>query len=369
MKTMLSKHTMLWRICVAMGLAATAAVGQVTAPAPEIAPRSVAVEPLNVPVGGEWSETFEGAYLRVAVVSRPYFASEAAKTPALEVGGAGIAFIRDEFGGSLVLLGEKQTTLPYVIALGADGRSRANLNLLVTYDASLGEAAVRVGNAVHRFTVSASKGSLPVVLSAGASEAWDVTRLKIDTTYTDNTANAAEPSIALPDAEVAQPRRPSRAEKQAETARRKQAVEGSRQLFQSKDSKDKLRAERMLLAENRHEPGTAAWYRESATKLTHAALALRQRYDLQGAIAVGRRAQTFLKEASTLASADLPKNRAQIHELSAFLWEEVLRDAPAAADEYETALGIYDKSPRALEAKARLAERAALRAVAENAQR
>ncbi len=366
MKTMLSNHTTVLRLCLAMGLSATAAVGQVTAPSPDVEQRSVAVDQLKVPADGEWSDTFEGTYLRVGVVSRPYFGADAAKTPALEVGGAGIAFVRDEFGGSLVLLGEKQTTLPYVIALGEDGRSRATLNLIVTYDASLGEATVRVGNAVHRFLAPEGKGSQPVVLSAGRSEAWDVARLKIDTTKTDAVTKVAESSEVLPGQDLAQVRRPSRAEKQAETARRKQAYEGSRQLFLAKD---RVRAERMLLAENRHEPGTAAWYREAATRLTHAALALRQRYDIQGAIEVGRRAQTFLKEAATLASADLPKDRAQIHELSGFLWEELLRDAPAAATEYETALGIYDKSPRALEAKARIAERAALRAAAENAQR
>src|SRR5258708_5718539 len=84
---------------------------------------------ITVLSGAQLSRTFSAGQISVRLVSRPYFSPMPADGPALEIGPAGLTFVRDQNGGGMVMLGDLPLKLPKVIALGADGRSDSPLDL------------------------------------------------------------------------------------------------------------------------------------------------------------------------------------------------------------------------------------------------
>ena len=121
-------------------------------------------------------------------------------------------------------------------------------------------------------------------------------------------------------------------------------------------SGDHARGEELILKSNRHEQGTLAWRLESAGKLTQMAFSLRQQYDHRGAITVAQRALVLLRETAKHDKTAMPRERAEAHELAAYIAEEILRDPAAAQADYEEALKINPQSRRAQAGLARLEE-------------
>jgi len=138
----------------------------------------------------------------------------------------------------------------------------------------------------------------------------------------------------------------------AEEAEQQQALTEAVALYNSRNPA----AEERLLRGNRHEPTTLGWQIESANKLTHLALILRQEYDYSGALAVATRALAVLDDAEKLARRADAHQRALVQEMTAFLLEEIVRDPESARAAFEKARQANPSSKRAEQGLARLQE-------------
>ncbi|MGH7946612.1 MAG: hypothetical protein ACREH8_12345 [Opitutaceae bacterium] len=90
-------------------------------------------------------------------------------------------------------------------------------------------------------------------------------------------------------------------------------------------------AETALFRNNIQQPGTLEWDIESANRLAHAALVLRERSDYKTARLAALRAMEHLATAkATRFTSSTPKRRARAYEAAGFIYERLLAD-PAAA--------------------------------------
>jgi hypothetical protein len=115
-------------------------------------------------------------------------------------------------------------------------------------------------------------------------------------------------------------------------------------------------AEERLFRANHRPPGTVGWQIESASKLTQMALVLRQEYDFPGSTALAMRALAVLDAAAQPAQRADARQQAVVHEMSAFLLEELLRDSESARVAYQKARQANPASKRATQGLARLDE-------------
>lgn len=307
---------------------------------------------ITVPVGGQLDRTYPDAKVTVRLLSRPYFQAKPSNWPGLEVGPAALAFVQDGAGGGMVLLGDEVLTLPQAIALDATGRSIRQLDLSLAFDRSRNKATLVLDGASYNVAATAIDQAVTVAISAGGEAAWTLDLLEVNSSPS---AVESDPKTAgtngdnQPKAGDARP-----GSSAADVAARKQAFEEALALFKAKDY---ARAEARLLLSNRQKPGTLGWHLESAGKLTHMALVLRQQYDPHGAIIVAQRAQALLADAGKFTGqADRIRQRAEVHEMKGYLNEELMRDPAAARIDYEQARKTDPGSARATTALGRIEE-------------
>jgi len=134
-----------------------------------------------LPAGSELSREYTATLLALRIVSRPYFGAAATDWASLGIGPASLSFIRDGKGGGLVLLGDKPLSLPYVIEIGEDGRSRQPLDIIFSYDRLDGMAQLDLDG--QRFNVAApSPGNISeAIVSSGSLSAWSIQTLEVFT--------------------------------------------------------------------------------------------------------------------------------------------------------------------------------------------
>ncbi len=314
--------------------AATLAAWQVHGKdAPAISNQSV-----TLPAGTDISRSFSDDSVQVHLVSRPFFGTKAADVPALEIGPVSLSFLRDKNGGALILLGDQTVALPQAIALDAEGRSTRQLDLTLAFDGPKHEAVLSLDNAAYRVTGTASK-KVMVALSAGNESGWVLDSMDV------TTAPAAAAGAKADDTTTGKKAETLPFVLPANTAERAQNFTDAVALFTAGKPEQ---AEEKLFALNRHKPGTLGWYLESAGKLTHMSLVLRQQYDLKNSLIVADRAQALLAKAEKISDPkDRAKERAQVHELGGYLSDELQRDPKAARASYEKAKQLDPTSQRA----------------------
>jgi hypothetical protein len=179
--------------------------------------------------------------------------------------------------------------------------------------------------------------------------------LSAQDTLTPVTPSVAEPAVTAGAGTGSDSSRivPLTIEPAALAVERAKDFDNSLALFKARDL---VNAEKVLLRSNRWQSGTLGWQLESAGRLTHMALVLRQRYDYPGSLAVAQRALAILRDADGLALKASASKRSAVHEQAAYIAEEILRDPVAARTEYQLALQFNAKSVRAREGVQRLDE-------------
>jgi hypothetical protein len=96
--------------------------------------------------------------------------------------------------------------------------------------------------------------------------------------------------------------------------------------------------EALLLKDNVHAAGTLQGDIESARRLTHAALVLRQQRRVRESQIVANRALVYLGEGKNLRFAGTrPSERAQVYELAAVIYERLFSDVSSAKAAYNQA--------------------------------
>lgn len=128
---------------------------------------------LVVHAGDQHSEEINGAEFAIRLLSRPHFSAEQAGAPSIEIGSAGLSFIRDETGTGIVLIGKSASLLPVRVALDANGRSEQPMDIVARFDAKRQEITFIIDGVTA--TVAAeisSAGSAEVAIAAGASVDW-----------------------------------------------------------------------------------------------------------------------------------------------------------------------------------------------------
>ncbi len=312
---------------------------------------------ITLPAGSQLFRSYPAGRVTVRLLSRPYFHAKSGNWPALEVGPAALTFVQDGAGGGMVLLGDKALTLPQTIALGTDGRSVRQLDLRLDYDGARNEVTLVMDGASYALASTSAGEPMAVAVSAGAEAAWTLDILEVtaspavksdDKSDTNSVANRGNaPSIGQ------KPVAPSAGTPPADAAARKRAFAEAAALFKAGDFAG---AEKALFSTNRHPPGTLGWQLESAGKLTQMSLTLRQEYYPKVSVAVARRALEFLREGARLARTAAGGQRATIHEMAAFLHDELLRDESAARTEYQKAQQASPQSARTRDGLNRLNE-------------
>lgn len=310
------------------------------------APTLAEDQAITVAAGSELLRTLDAGRVSVRMVSRPYFSATPADWPALEVGPASLTFLRTANDGAMVLLGDRAVQLPDTITLDGEGRSKQLLDLTLSYDQTQQVATLLIDNRTFELPASAPAGVVTVALAAGAAADWRIESLTVQSIPDSSAAgDSPEPQATDPNLPGKRPTDPNRdVDRASQAAARKRALVDS---FGLAKSRDYAQAEDALLRANRHEPGTLSWQIESAGKLTHLALVLRQHYDHRGAVAVALRALEILQAAGPLAGAANPRRQATVHEMAAFLHDELLHDPAAARTAYEHAQRVDRESVRA----------------------
>lgn len=106
-------------------------------------------------------------------------------------------------------------------------------------------------------------------------------------------------------------------------------------------------AEAVLLEDNLRPANTLAGEIESATKLAHLALALRQSADYPASNLAVQRALARLTDAAARQAAASAADRAQASETAGFIHETLLFDLAAAKAAYQQAQSLYPGSKAA----------------------
>jgi hypothetical protein len=161
---------------------------------------------VTVPAGGELSRTYEAAaQISVHLLSRPFFGAAPAGWPALEVGPASLAFVRDTKGGGLVLLGDQPLSLPLDLALGEDGRSLLPLDFTFSYSQPKATATLMLEGQDFVLAATAPAGPLRVVVAAGQAKAWTLDSFDVITSAAPSTGTDGKSSGASQDPSPAAP--------------------------------------------------------------------------------------------------------------------------------------------------------------------
>lgn len=134
---------------------------------------------ISIPAGAQLNRSFTSDEIAVRVVSRPLFSQDLTGLSTLEVGQAILTFTRDEDGGALVLLGDQAVTLPFEIALDADGRSEKALELTLGFNRRQGTANLLFERQQFTLAASAPVGPIEVVVSAGNAAPWSLDSLAV----------------------------------------------------------------------------------------------------------------------------------------------------------------------------------------------
>jgi hypothetical protein len=143
--------------------------------------QTLAAQPeLTLPANAQISRAFTTSDLTVHLSTRPYFGTEPADWPVLEVGSAALVFVRNGVTGQLhLVLGEEAPiVLPPSFALDAAGRSLEPLSVLIGRDGT--ELGLEVAGQMRSFPIDSATGdSVEVVASAGAAQPWAIDRLEV----------------------------------------------------------------------------------------------------------------------------------------------------------------------------------------------
>lgn len=308
-----------------------------------------------LPVGAELVRTLPAGGASVRLLSRPYFGVAPADWASLEVGPASLTFVRDPSGGGLVLLGDRALPLPFSVALGEDGRSLQPLDLTLLFDQTAASAFLQIRGESFNLPVTGGQGPVTVVIAAGAASPWSLAALEARS-VPDSPGMTPAVGVAIPAGSQTPAETSSEPNRARLAAERLEAYNAAKSLFKAGDT---AAAEAALLRTNESSPGTFEWQLESAGKLTHLALNLRQQYDYPRAIALARRVLELLEKAAQLGLEANPRQRASVHEMAAFVQEELLRDQSAAREAYVKARQIDGTSKRALRGLADLDNAAA----------
>jgi hypothetical protein len=292
-----------------------------------------------LPAGKELTRIYSAEQISVRVLSRPFFSASATGTPALEVGPVSLTFMRDKAGGAMLLLGDTPLNLPFTIALGEDGRSADPVDFVLSYNQPLHLAKVTLGKSVFAVEATAMAGPLGVVVTAGTEQTWSLDVLDVQA---GTGVGAGGKNNAAGEASRIVPRAVN---PKIFAANRAQDFDDSEALLRTGDLAG---AEKALFRSNRWPEDTVGWRLESAGRLTQLALVLRQKYDYPDAIALAQRTLAILREIETVKPKAGARERTQAYEMAAYIAQELLRDPAAARVDYQQALTINNRSPRAV---------------------
>ena len=130
---------------------------------------------LTLPVGAQLSCSFAQGVVAVHLRSQPFFGTDPAGCPTLEVGPGSLAFTRDNNAGKLVLIigNGMPMALPVPIPLGENGRSAQPLDITLGFDSMRGLVTVTIpGQSLAPVSGSASGSTVEVAVTAGTNTDW-----------------------------------------------------------------------------------------------------------------------------------------------------------------------------------------------------
>jgi len=307
-------------------------------------PVIVSADAFSLPAGTEIGRSLQAKRVSVRLLSRPAFGELADSWSTLEVGPASLTFLRGSSGGGVVLLGDVPLQLPLVIPLDPAGKSASVLDFTFVLDGNSQTSCVSINGRDYTLPTTVTAGPIQVFLSAGKTVGWEVSKMEVQA----SPEPAAGPATGGSDPGVrSRDRSDLIASALTPAARAAERRQSFKEALAHGRSGNLAKAEATLLKGNRYVSGTAGWQIESAGKLTQLALALRQQYDVRGAVATAQRALVVLKEAERLSVSASNRQKATVQEMAAFLQEELLRDLVAARVLYEKARQLDSQSVRA----------------------
>lgn len=285
---------------------------------------------LVIPAGAQVSRFYGDAAVELEISSRPYFNVEPAQCAFLEIGPAGLTFVRKADGGGMVLLGDEPLDLPFALPLDAEGRSVAALNFIVAFDPAEQRATLTIDQAVFEVPATAT-GAVEVALSAGAKRAWTLEKIAVRASVatgvnrrTAGTGHAGATAAAmLPDRN----RRELLGEARA----------SARGLFKAGED---LAAERTLTSRNRNPANSAEWHLESANALVQIAFSFARAGEPAKAARIASRALEHAEKARRKAARQPGQETlaTAADETSALIQEKLLGDYDRAREFYTNAV-------------------------------
>lgn len=301
-------------------------------------------------IGSEIAHRIDGDIAGVRLVMRPVFENAPKSWPMVSVAGATLTFGRDGKEGGMVLTGDAMQSLAMKIPLDTSGRAVDALDVTMVVDRLRSVVELTVAGGVSVSTkLTIPVGSIAITVSSGATAPLHIERVELLSAApisndSVNSTNTVAKTLGSTQAKPAVP-------EPTEDDLRKVAFDGAMQLFRDKKQGE---AEKKIKALSNHPANTIEEYLETAGNLTHVALALRQEYDLAGAIETGRRVLALLAEADKLPGKPEASSRAALFEMAGFVHEEILRDDEEAEKSYGLSAQLNDKAQRVTEALGRL---------------
>ena len=312
--------------------AATLAAWTSTGAAPVVNPRSGAV---LLPVDGEISRTLDADNISLHLRSQPFFNAASEGWPTVEIGPAGLIFMRDKNGGGLVLAGNQLLLLPFTVALGADGRSQQPMDFTFSFNRTTSTGTLLLGGSTYNVPAdSAGSGPVRIAISAGSSAPWTLDSLDLTASpVTDQSsagskkggARSAGTNVVKPP-EAALP-----ASNRATT--RKQVRDQSKNLFASGNDDA---AEKALTDRNLNPKGSPEWHLESANELVQMAFSLSRAGKSDQAVRAARRA--LLHTGLAIQKTTQPGLAAVAEQTAGFIQERFLANLPEAKARYQAAV-------------------------------
>lgn len=283
--------------------------------------------------GAQLSRTITAEQVSVRLVTRPYFSPVPADGPTLEIGPAGLTFVRDQSGGGLVMLGDQPLKLPKIIALGADGRSESPLDLTFRYEQQPGTATFLLAGEAFLLKATSTGGPLEVAVASGSGQAWVLDSVEVQTAP----SVAASPPGSAPStgkSDTSSPPVPVAARPVVtdRAATRKLAEAEARALFVSGSD---VAAEKKLTDASLNPKNTPEWHLEAANELLQMAFSLARLGKPGRAAQIARLA---LQHTGQVAGKGAPPAlAAAADETAAFIQEKLLADYTAAKTAYQSA--------------------------------
>lgn len=135
---------------------------------------------LSVPAGAQLTRNFGGGSVLIYAVSRPNFGKSAVNWPVVQVGPVSLALFQEgEHGQLAILISDRVTVVPGMVALDRAGNAEKPLELVIAYNPESRLGVVAAGDQLMAFDAAAPGLAVETTVAAGEESPWIFDSLEV----------------------------------------------------------------------------------------------------------------------------------------------------------------------------------------------